>query len=253
MLVWFRADHPAAPAPATDASGELKHGNPAMQPRPAPPKPRTAPAADDAATAEDPADAAARKRAARRAGRQAGGRRRGAALAAGRAAMNGESRLRMLLTALVALMLTVLPLPPWLDVLRPIFLVLMVLYWSMNAPRTGGMALGFFAGLALDVFQGSVLGEHALALALVTYLAVREHQLIRSKPAIQQSLFVLLALVALRAGAVHDRRLDRPSGHEPAALGAHAHRRTDLAAGGGAVRLRCGPARVRELSMPRRF
>jgi len=64
MLVWFRADHPAAPAPATDASGELKHGNPAMQPRPAPPKPRTAPAADDAATAEDPADAAARKRAA---------------------------------------------------------------------------------------------------------------------------------------------------------------------------------------------
>ena len=64
MLVWFRADHPAAPAPATDASGELKHGNPAMQPRPAPPKPRTVPAADDAATAEDPADAAARKRAA---------------------------------------------------------------------------------------------------------------------------------------------------------------------------------------------
>ncbi len=34
--------------------------------------------------------------------------------------MNGESRLRMLLTVLVALVLTVLPLPPWLDVLRPI-------------------------------------------------------------------------------------------------------------------------------------
>ncbi|HET9329859.1 MAG TPA: rod shape-determining protein MreD [Steroidobacteraceae bacterium] len=109
--------------------------------------------------------------------------------------MNGESRLRMLLTALVALILTVLPLPPWLDVLRPIFLVLMVFYWSVNAPRTGGLALGFFAGLALDVFQGPVLGEHALALALVTYMAVREHQRIRSKPAIQQAMFVLLALV----------------------------------------------------------
>jgi len=42
MLVWFRADHPAAPAPATDAAGELKNGNPAMQPRPAPAKPRAA-------------------------------------------------------------------------------------------------------------------------------------------------------------------------------------------------------------------
>jgi rod shape-determining protein MreD len=108
--------------------------------------------------------------------------------------MNGESRLRMFLTALVALILTVLPLPPWLDVLRPAFLVLMVLFWSVNSPRTGGVALGFFAGLALDVFQGPVLGEHALALAFVTYMAMREHQRVRSKPEIQQAMFVLLAL-----------------------------------------------------------
>ena len=109
--------------------------------------------------------------------------------------MTVDSRGRLLLTALVALVLTVLPLPPWLDVLRPAFLVLAVLYWSVNAPRTGGIAFGFFAGLMLDVFQGPVLGEHALALAIVTYIAVREHQRIRSKPAIQQSLFVLMALV----------------------------------------------------------
>ncbi|HXW75416.1 MAG TPA: rod shape-determining protein MreD [Steroidobacteraceae bacterium] len=109
--------------------------------------------------------------------------------------MNVDSRGRMLLSAFVALTLTVLPLPPWLDVLRPAFLVLTVLYWSVNAPRTGGIALGFFAGLMLDVFQGPVLGEHALALSLITYIAVREHQRIRSKPAIQQALFVCVALV----------------------------------------------------------
>jgi rod shape-determining protein MreD len=102
---------------------------------------------------------------------------------------------RLFLSAFVALVLSVLPLPPWLDALRPAFLVLAVLYWSVNAPRTGGIALGFFAGLALDVFQGPVLGEHALALSLVTYIAVREHQRIRSKPAIQQALIVFAALV----------------------------------------------------------
>jgi rod shape-determining protein MreD len=100
----------------------------------------------------------------------------------------------MLLTAFVALVLTVLPLPPWLDTVRPAFLVLTVLYWSVNSPRTGGIALGFFAGLMLDVFQGPVLGQHALALALVTYIAVREHLLIRSKPAFQQALIVFAAL-----------------------------------------------------------
>ena len=108
--------------------------------------------------------------------------------------MNPDGRLRMLLWALLALVLTVVPLPPWLDVLRPAFLVLAVLYWSINAPRTGGIALGFFAGLMLDVFQGPVLGQHALALALVTYITVREHQRIRSKPAFQQALIVFAAL-----------------------------------------------------------
>ncbi|HEV8018670.1 MAG TPA: rod shape-determining protein MreD [Steroidobacteraceae bacterium] len=109
--------------------------------------------------------------------------------------MSADSRGRLFFTVLVALILTVLPLPHWLDIVRPAFLVLTVLYWSVNAPRTGGIALGFFAGLMLDVFQGPVLGEHALALVLVTYIAVREHQRIRSKPAIQQALIVFAALM----------------------------------------------------------
>jgi rod shape-determining protein MreD len=107
----------------------------------------------------------------------------------------GQMRFRITLTALVALILTVLPLPTSLDVLRPAFLVLTVLYWSINMPRAAGIGLGFLCGLLLDVFQGPVLGEHALALSIVAYIAVREHQRIRSKPAFQQSL-VVFALLA---------------------------------------------------------
>jgi rod shape-determining protein MreD len=106
-----------------------------------------------------------------------------------------DSRLRLLLTAIVALVLTALPLPRWADIARPAFLVLTVLYWSVNAPRTGGIAFGFFAGLMLDVFQGPVLGEHAMALSIITYIAVREHQRIRSKPLIQQALIIFAALI----------------------------------------------------------
>jgi rod shape-determining protein MreD len=105
-----------------------------------------------------------------------------------------ESRGRMILTAVIGLVLTILPLPPGLDIVRPAFLVLTVLYWSIAVPRAGGIGLGFFSGLVLDVFQGPVLGEHALALALVAYIAVREHQRIRSKPIFQQSLIVFAVL-----------------------------------------------------------
>jgi rod shape-determining protein MreD len=109
--------------------------------------------------------------------------------------MNADSLGRLLLGALVALVLTVLPLPATADMMRPAFLVLAVLYWSINSPRTGGVAFGFFAGLILDVFQGPVLGEHALALALISYIAVREHQRLRSKPLIQQALIVCAFLM----------------------------------------------------------
>jgi len=106
-----------------------------------------------------------------------------------------DSRGRMVFTALIALILTVLPLPSWLNLVRPEFLVLTVLYWSIASPRTGGIGLAFFSGIMLDVFQGPVLGEHAMALSLVSYIALREHQKIRSKPAFQQSLIVFAALV----------------------------------------------------------
>jgi len=110
--------------------------------------------------------------------------------------MNREPRVWMIFSGFIALFLSVLPLPGWLDVVRPAFLVLAVLYFSITAPRAGGLALGFLAGLALDVFQDAVLGQHALALSLVTYIMVREHQKIRSKPAFQQSLIVFFALLA---------------------------------------------------------
>jgi rod shape-determining protein MreC len=49
MLVWFRPDHPAAPAPAAETGGDLKHGNPAMQPQVTAPKSHAAPQAAPAA------------------------------------------------------------------------------------------------------------------------------------------------------------------------------------------------------------
>ena len=98
-------------------------------------------------------------------------------------------------TAVLGLMLTVIPLPGYAAVLRPAFCAIVVLYWSTMAPQAGGILLGFVFGLLLDVITGAQLGQHALAMSAIAYLAIRLHLLTRSKPIFQQSLFVLVALL----------------------------------------------------------
>ena len=106
-----------------------------------------------------------------------------------------ESPLLVYITALIALMLTLMPLPRSLGVLWPNLLVLVIIYWSMMMPRAGGILIGFLGGLAIAVFVGSQLGQHALALSLLCYLGIRLPLLVRAKPLFEQARFVLAALL----------------------------------------------------------
>lgn len=105
-------------------------------------------------------------------------------------------RLPMTLSALVALALTVVPLPGPLDVLRPDFLVLVVFYWSIEAPRAGGLTLAFVAGLALDVINGVALGQHALALTLTAAWTTHLRLRLRVFSVLSQCLTIFALLTA---------------------------------------------------------
>jgi rod shape-determining protein MreD len=103
-------------------------------------------------------------------------------------------RLPVALSALVALTLGILPLPNALAPFRPDFLVLVVLYWSIESPRAGGLTLAFFAGLALDVIQGVVLGQHALALTLMAAWATHLRLRLRVFSILSQTLTIFALL-----------------------------------------------------------
>src|SRR5271156_2201719 len=107
---------------------------------------------------------------------------------------NRVRRVPMALSALVALALAVLPLPTVLEMFRPDFLVLVVFYWCIESPRAGGLTLAFVAGLALDVTQGVVLGQHALALTLMGAWATHLRLRIRVFSILSQSLVVFALL-----------------------------------------------------------
>jgi rod shape-determining protein MreD len=98
------------------------------------------------------------------------------------------------LSAVPALALCAVPLPHLLDVLRPDFLLLVVIWFALMAPRAGGLLFAWCAGLALDAFRGVLLGENALAFVVVAYLVHRFHLRVRMFPLTQQTLVVLSLL-----------------------------------------------------------
>ena len=105
-----------------------------------------------------------------------------------------EPRWAVAFSTLLALILQALPLPTWLEAVRPSFVGIVVIYWAIYAPHAGGIFAPWLAGLALDVFKGDVLGQNALAIVLVAYIAASLHQRLRNQTLIQQSLFVFAML-----------------------------------------------------------
>ncbi len=103
-------------------------------------------------------------------------------------------RLTLLGTALVALVLSAVPLPHVLDLLRPDFLLLIVIWFALMLPRAGGLVTAWCAGLGLDAFHGVALGENALAFVVVAFIVHRFHLRVRMYPLRQQVLVVLLLL-----------------------------------------------------------
>lgn len=98
-------------------------------------------------------------------------------------------------TFLIGLVLTIMPLPEGMRYLRPDWVGLVLIYWCLALPERVGVSIGWVMGLLVDLLTGSLLGQHAMALAIVAYLALKFHQRVRLFPIWQQSLTVLVLLV----------------------------------------------------------
>lgn len=101
---------------------------------------------------------------------------------------------RIVTVTLAALVLSVLPLPGWLELLRPDFVALTVLWFTLLSPRLTGLFYAWGAGLALDAFKGVLLGQHALALIVIAYVASKLRLQVRAFPPLQQTAVILALL-----------------------------------------------------------
>jgi rod shape-determining protein MreD len=96
----------------------------------------------------------------------------------------------ILLLLACSLAATVVPLPDLLEPLRPNFVALTVLWLCLLSVRATGLLLAWTAGLALDALHGLLLGQNALALVLIAYVALKMRLRIRAFPVLHQSAVV---------------------------------------------------------------
>ena len=104
--------------------------------------------------------------------------------------------LPVIMSIIIALMLTMVPMPDAVSAFRPDWVALVMIFWAMSVPRSYSVGVAWFAGILVDVTQGTLIGQHALALCAIAYITVKFHLLMRVFPLLQltATIFALLAL-----------------------------------------------------------
>jgi rod shape-determining protein MreD len=102
----------------------------------------------------------------------------------------------ILVSLLAALALDFVPNTAWSWM--PDWVALVIVFWSIREPRRVGMGTGFLLGLAMDVADSSLMGQHALAYVLAAYVASSLARRISWFPLGQQALHVLPLLLMVQ-------------------------------------------------------
>jgi rod shape-determining protein MreD len=101
----------------------------------------------------------------------------------------------VVLTLMVAFLGNLLPLSGVALVVKPDFLALVLLYWCIREPRMISVGIAWCLGLLMDVADGTVLGQHALAYAVLAYAAEYFRRRVLRFPLWQQAAQVAVLLL----------------------------------------------------------
>ena len=98
------------------------------------------------------------------------------------------------ISLIIAMALTILPIPETFANYRPEWVALVLLYWIMALPHRIGINIAWLMGISLDVLKGALLGQHALALVVLAFMMLNLSLRIRVYTFWQQSVMVGLML-----------------------------------------------------------
>lgn len=103
-------------------------------------------------------------------------------------------RMPVFVAIVVALMLAIAPVTDAVQPFWPDWVLLTLIYWALTLPRHYGVGVAWLTGLVVDVAQGTLLGQHALAMSAIIFLIARFHLQLRVFPLSQLTLTVAAML-----------------------------------------------------------
>jgi rod shape-determining protein MreD len=98
-------------------------------------------------------------------------------------------------TFIAALLINLLPWAGWWLVVKPDFVALVVLYWCIQQPRKVGFTSAWVLGLVMDVAEGSLFGQHALAYSVLAFGGIVLHRRVLMFTMRDQVLHVIVLLL----------------------------------------------------------
>lgn len=93
----------------------------------------------------------------------------------------------------------------------PDLLAVTLVFWNVYQPRRVGIGAAFVFGLLMDVHQGAVLGQHAEAYTLLSFLAITIHRRLVWFSLAEQALQLLPILILAHAVSLVVRLLSSGS------------------------------------------
>ena len=87
---------------------------------------------------------------------------------------------------------------PWSGVwlwIKPDFVALVLLYWCIEQPRKVGFVAAWLFGLFMDVADGTLFGQHALAYSILAYAGIVLHRRVLGFSGTPQVLHVVILLL----------------------------------------------------------
>lgn len=99
------------------------------------------------------------------------------------------------LSLFAALLFDLVPTGPWMRLVWPDAVALLLIYWSVYQPHRLGLWPAFVLGLLVDVHDASLFGQHALAWVTLSWAAVTLHRRMRMLRLSHQVMHVAVLLV----------------------------------------------------------
>jgi rod shape-determining protein MreD len=89
----------------------------------------------------------------------------------------------------------------------PDMLAVALVFWNVHQPRRVGVGVAFLFGLVIDVHQGALLGQHAFAYTLLSFVAITIHRRLLWFGVIEQAMQILPVFVAAHGVSLAVRML----------------------------------------------